>query len=144
MPARMLVKHPRDAFVDDAAITAQWQDLNFTAAPDLDRAIAEYEQFLELIRRAGGDTRALPAAPDAGLDSIYVRDASVVCQRGAISCRMGKPQRAGEPAAQESAYRSLHVPIIGRIQPPGTLEGGDVAWLDERTLAVGRGYRTND
>src|SRR5476651_1436095 len=30
------------------------------------------------------------------------------------------------------------------IQPPGRLEGGDVVWLDERTIVVGRGYRTND
>ena len=30
------------------------------------------------------------------------------------------------------------------IQAPGTLEGGDVAWLDESTLAVGHTYRTNE
>ena len=35
-------------------------------------------------------------------------------------------------------------PIAGRIAPPGLLEGGDVIWLDRRTVAVGRGYRTND
>ena len=34
--------------------------------------------------------------------------------------------------------------MVGTIQPPGRLEGGDVVWLDERTMAVGRGYRTND
>jgi N-dimethylarginine dimethylaminohydrolase len=33
--------------------------------------------------------------------------------------------------------------IAGRIEPPGRLEGGDVLWLDARTLVVGRGYRTN-
>ena len=57
---------------------------------------------------------------------------------------MGKPQRLGEPAAQDAALRALGYPIAGAIQPPGRLEGGDVVWLDERTLAVGRGYRTND
>ena len=36
------------------------------------------------------------------------------------------------------------MPILGRIEAPGTVEGGDTLWLDERTLAVGRGYRTND
>ena len=36
------------------------------------------------------------------------------------------------------------MPIAGAIEPPGRLEGGDVVWLDERTVAVGRGYRTND
>ncbi len=54
-----------------------------------------------------------------------------------------KPQRAGEPAAQEVALRLLGYPVLGAIQPPGKLEGGDVVWLNERTLAVGQGYRTN-
>jgi N-dimethylarginine dimethylaminohydrolase len=36
------------------------------------------------------------------------------------------------------------VAILGAITGEGKLEGGDVLWVDERTLAVGRGYRTND
>jgi len=36
------------------------------------------------------------------------------------------------------------VPIAGRLEAPATAEGGDTVWLDERTLLVGRGYRTND
>ncbi len=86
----------------------------------------------------------LPKADGVGLDSIYVRDASVVCDRGVILCNMGKPQRAPEPGAQEAALRLLGCPILGSIQPPGRLEGGDVVWLDERTIAVGHGYRTNE
>ena len=35
------------------------------------------------------------------------------------------------------------MPILGRIKAPGTLEGGDVVWIDEKTIAVGEGYRTN-
>lgn len=141
---RLLVKHARDAFQGPKAIAAEWQDLNFTAAPDFARAIDEYENFLALLRTSGCEIAMLPKAEGVGLDSIYVRDAAVVYDRGVILCRMGKPQRAGEPAAQETALRALGYNILGTIQPPGRLEGGDVAWLDERTIAVGRGYRTND
>ena len=141
---RLVVKHARDAFQGPEAIAAEWQALNFTAAPDFARAIDQYESFLELLRAPGCEITLLPKAQGVGLDSIYVRDASVVCDRGVILCSMGKPQRAGEPAAQEAALRALGCTIIGSIQPPGRLEGGDVAWLDERTIAVGRGYRTND
>ena len=56
---------------------------------------------------------------------------------------MGKPQRAAEPSAQERYFRSAGVPVVGSIQPPGLLEGGDFVWLDNRTAAVGLGYRTN-
>ena len=61
-----------------------------------------------------------------------------------ILCNMGNRQRTGEPAAKETALRSLGFAVLGTIQPPGRPEGGDVAWLDERTIAVGHGYRTNN
>jgi N-dimethylarginine dimethylaminohydrolase len=35
------------------------------------------------------------------------------------------------------------MPVCGRIESPGRIEGGDVIWLDARTFVVGRGYRTN-
>jgi N-dimethylarginine dimethylaminohydrolase len=142
--SRLLLKHPRDAFRDAASIAQQWRTLNFTAPPDLARAIDEYDRFVESLRRCGAAVDFLPVTDTTGLDSIYVRDASVVCDRGAILCRMGKPAREGEPAAQEAALTALGYPVVGTIAPPGRLEGGDVAWLDRRTIAVGRGYRTND
>jgi N-dimethylarginine dimethylaminohydrolase len=141
---RLLLKHPREAFGSPDAVAAQWQSLHFTAEPGYERALDQYERFIERLRDSGTAIDFLPAAAGTGLDSIYVRDASIIADRGAILCRMGKPARAGEPAAQESFLRTLGLPILGTIEPPGTLEGGDVAWLGPRTLAVGRGYRTND
>jgi len=130
--------------VSDEVIAGQWRDLNFTAAPDFAQAVDQYEAFLELISEAGTRVHQLPAADGVGLDSIYVRDASIVCDRGMILCNMGKPQRSGEPSVQEQALAAIGLPILGRIHGEGRIEGGDVVWLDERTVAVGRGYRTND
>ena len=141
---RLVVKHPRDAFRDQRTIDAEWRALGFTDAPDFSRTLAEYERFLELLGQSGAEILSLPAAEHVGLDSIYVRDASVVSDRGVILCTMGKALRAGEPAAQGAAFAQWHIPIVGRIEPPGQLEGGDVVWLDDRTIVVGRGYRTND
>ncbi len=142
---RVVLKHARDAFVDEATIAAQWRDLRFTAPPDLARAIAEYEAFVALIQSSGAAVHLLPRDPRTTLDSIYVRDASIVCDRGVILAGMGKPQRAHEPGAQETAFAALpSAPVIGEIRHPGRLEGGDVVWLDRRTIVVGRGYRTND
>ncbi len=142
--SRLLLKHPREAFASEEAIARQWRDLHFTAAPDFARAVAQYDYFVTLV--GGGDTDVIyaPETPGVGLDAIYVRDAAVVCDRGVILCRMGKPQRAGEPDAQAAVLRDLGVPIVGAIEAPGRLEGGDVLWLDARTVVVGRGYRTND
>lgn len=141
---RVVLKHARDAFRGADAIAGEWQALNFTDAPEFDRAVAEYRRFAQLLSETGARVEYLPPAAGVGLDSIYVRDASILCDRGAILCRMGKALRAGEPAAQADAFAALGVPVLGAIEPPGRLEGGDVAWLGPRTLAVGRGYRTND
>jgi arginine deiminase len=141
---RVVVKHPREAFGGPAVIEAEWHDLGFTSPPDFARAIEEYDRFLALIGQSGAEILLLPKGEGVGLDSLYARDASIVCDRGVILCAMGKPLRAGEPAAQGVAFREWGIPIAGRIEPPGTLEGGDVVWLDARTIAVGRGYRTND
>ena len=142
--ARLVVKHPKDAFRGQETVDQEWRALGFTEAPDFSRAVAEYERFLGLLDRSGADVLSLPAGEDVGLDSIYTRDASIVCERGVILCSMGKPLRAGEPAAQGAAFARWGIPVVGRIEPPGRLEGGDVVWLDDRTIVVGRGYRTND
>ena len=140
----VLVKHARDAFGDQQTIGEQWQSLNFTAAPDYAAAIDEYDRFLDILRSSGTDVHFLPRDATTTLDSIYARDASMVSPRGIVLSSMGKRARQAEPTAQERAFRSFGpIAIQGRIEPPGLLEGGDVVWLDTRTLVVGRGYRTN-
>ncbi len=142
----VVLKHPRDAFVDEATIAAQWQRLNFVGPPDLARATDEYDRFVSAIRSAGAQVTFLPRDDRTTLDSVYVRDASIVSPRGLILCTMGKAARTGEPAAQRDALATVQpsIPIAGEITAPGTLEGGDVVWLDDTTIVVGRGYRSND
>ncbi|RMD93282.1 MAG: amidinotransferase [Calditrichaeota bacterium] len=140
----LLLKHPREAFLSPAKIQAQWQDLNYLAPPDLDRAIAEYEVFVSLLEQFIPEIHFLPADEQTTLDSIYTHDPVLMTRRGAILCNMGKPQRQPEVQAIENFLLNQGMPILGRISGTGRLEGGDVVWIDEHTLAVGRGYRTND
>jgi N-dimethylarginine dimethylaminohydrolase len=140
------VKHPREAFVSDEVIARQWASHGFTAAPDFAAACREYDAFLDVLAGQGTEVTFLPADAGTTIDSIYARDASLVTPRGLVLCVMGKPARHGEPAAQGRAFTSAARPwtvIAGTIEAPGRIEGGDVVWLDERTVAVGRGYRTN-
>ena len=142
--AAVAVKHARDAFVSDAAIAAQWKPLSFSAPPDFSRALAEYDQFLEIIANTGCEIVWLPQGHELTLDSIYTRDASVIGADGVILASMGKASRANEPAAQGEVMWREGWPIAGSIASPGRLEGGDLVWLDHRTLAVGLGARTNN
>ncbi|MGH6690718.1 MAG: dimethylarginine dimethylaminohydrolase family protein, partial [Gammaproteobacteria bacterium] len=127
-----------------ARIEPEWRALTFTAPPDAGRAIEQYDAFVELVAASGARVEDCRDAAGLTLDAIYVRDASIVTPKGLVLCHMGKPARQGEPAAQGRAYGALGLPVIGAIDAPGLLEGGDVVWFDDRRVAVGRGYRTND
>jgi len=140
----LVLKHAHEAFVRQANVDRQWLSLDYNARPDFEYALEEYAEFVDLLEPWSLTLRCLSEAPGVGLDSIYVRDASAACARGVIVCSMGKRARDGEPAAQAAAFREWGVPIAGAIAPPGRLEGGDVVWLDDRTVLIGRGYRTND
>ena len=56
---------------------------------------------------------------------------------------MGKDQRVSEVEEVKSYFKSLNIPILGQIMRPGKLEGGDVVWINEKTVAIGEGYRSN-
>jgi N-dimethylarginine dimethylaminohydrolase len=140
---RLLLKHPREAWLDQESVGKQWRALGYTEEPDFARACDEYDAFAGILSRFVPRIRSLPADPRTGLDSIYVRDAACRAPQGIVLCRMGKPLRSEEPRAVGDNCAEAGCPVVGEIRRPGTLEGGDVAWLDARTVAVGHGYRTN-
>lgn len=142
--ARVALRTVHDAFGGPDRIAREWRALGFSGPPDFGRAVDEYARFEVLIGASGARIDRLPAGAGLTLDALYVRDASVVTPRGIVLCRMGKPAREAEPAAAGRAFEALGLPVAGAIEAPGQLEGGDVVWFDERTVAVGRGYRTND
>lgn len=137
------LKHPREAMTDQAQIARTWKELNFLSPPDLPKALSEYEAFESLLRISAEEIRYLPAHHEVTMDSLYCRDASLATDFGMIICNMGKAARKAEPNACKASFEAAGIGIFGMIEAPGTLEGGDVAWLDTRTLAVGHTYRTN-
>jgi N-dimethylarginine dimethylaminohydrolase len=141
---RVLLKHPREAFPPEEILDAQWRELGYRRKPDLARASDEHDALVELLTALEVKVELLPEDPSTTMDSLYVRDASIVTEAGVILCRMGKEARTPEPLAQEKALLQAGTPILGRIEGPGQAEGGDFLWLDSETAVVGRGYRTND
>ena len=139
----VFIKRAGEAFVNETQIEREWKRLNFLSKPNLQKAKQEYVEFENLLKQEGATAHFFPQE-NVSIDSIYCRDASIATDMGMILCNMGKPARAMEPEAQRKAYETQGVKILGTIQSPGTLEGGDVAWLDDHTLAIGRTYRTNE
>ena len=141
--SRVLLRPARYAFPPDRVLR-EWQALNFTAPPDLSKATQEYTAFEKLVAASGAQIEHLTDTDGLTLDAIYVRDAAIASPRGMILSRMGKPARHLEPQAQRRMFEVLGVPVAGEITEPGHVEGGDVVWFDAHTVAIGRGYRTND
>ncbi len=137
------LKSIANGFINQEKINDQWQSLNYLNCPIYEKSIAEYADFVRAIEVSGGTVRYFDEDGQTGMDSIYCRDASIATDYGMILCNMGKGQRKGEPEAQEKIFEKDGVKVLGLIESPGTLEGGDVAWIDEKTLAVGHTYRSN-
>jgi len=133
---RVLVRRPLEA---DAAA---WEACGWRAAPDVAAAQTEHEAFSLLLEEAGAEV--VVSEHDAGNpDAIYTYDATLVGVDGAVLLLPGKEGRRREPEATVAVLEGAGVPVVGRVELPATVEGGDTVWLDERTLLVGVGYRTN-
>jgi N-dimethylarginine dimethylaminohydrolase len=123
--------------------TARWREHGWHAAPDHAAAAAEHEVLSGLLEEAGAEvvvSRHDPGNPDA----IYVYDPVLVGREGAVLLRPGKEGRRAEPAALAPMLEGAGVPVAGELDRSAFAEGGDTLWLDETTLLVGIGYRTNE
>jgi dimethylargininase len=132
---RVLVRRP--------GATELWREYDWRAEPDATGIAEEHEAFCGALADAGADVVVAEPA-DANPDGVYVYDPALVANQGAILLRPGKEGRRDEPALMERDLAAIGVPVAGRLEPPALAEGGDTVWLDETTLLVGRGYRTND
>ncbi len=140
---RVLMKHPREAYQNQNSLNDKSPQLNYYSVPNYNKALADYESFTELLTSFGAEVYFLPIDDSTSLDSVYTHDPCVISNGGIILCNMGKEARLSEPDAVKDYFESIDIPILGQIEAPGTLEGGDIVWLNERIAAVGEGYRSN-
>lgn len=102
----------------------------------------QFETFAALLEAEGATVHWFDDVDDGLADSVFTYDPSFTIPAGAVILRPGKSLRLDEADLHRRFYEGL-MPIVGAIEAPGTVEGGDCFWLDESTIAVGRGYRTN-
>ena len=142
--ASVYLKSAKNSFLSEEELSEHWETLQYLSKPNFKKSLEEYAAFQTFFREKNISTCFFPINRKTKIDSIYSRDASIATDFGIIICNMGKQGRIHEPYAQLEAYKMNNVNILGEIKFPGTLEGGDVAWLDQHTLAVGHTYRTNE
>lgn len=140
----ILIKKPEQAFISQENLNKTWEEFKYFGCPDYETVLKEYAVFEKYIKENVENVYYLPQDDRTGLDSIYTHDPLKITKKGAIYFPMGKALRSKEYLATKAYLESIGVPTLGEIKAPGKMEGGDVLWIDEKTVAIGRGYRTND
>ena len=113
---------------------------------------ADHERFVDALRSEDVDV-VMPTElllEDPLLDSVqrspnlvYVRDTAAVTRAGYILAKMKSPVRRNETRIVEAVLRRLAIPKLMKTTVPATTEGGDLIFLDDDTLLLGVGNRTN-
>lgn len=124
-------------------LTANASEWHYGPSFDPGKVAEQHAAFAELVARGGADILWLDENDNGNADAIFTYDASLMTASGAILMNPGKNKRKGEQFYHRDFYQSQNIPVIGEISGEATMEGGDTSWLDEKTLAVGRGFRTN-
>ena len=106
------------------------------------RAAEQHEVFCGILADAGAEVLFASSDVAGDPDAVYVCDPAITSDRGAMVLRPGKAGASSPRRSQD--LTAVGVPIAFEMAEPATAEGGDTMWLDERTLLVGRSYRTND
>jgi dimethylargininase len=132
--ATALVRRPGPRLADGLVTHIERQHV------DVDRARRQWTAYVEALHGAGWKTVEVPPADDCP-DAVFIEDAVVVYDDLAVVTNPGAVVRRPETAAAEAAVATLGYPIA-RIEPPGTLDGGDVLRVGD-TVYVGVGGRTS-
>ena len=122
---------------------SRWREYGWRAEPDAARLLTEHEGFCDALAQAGAEVVVGEPTQSGNVDAIYVFDPALTSNAGAILLRPGKESRRDEVAAIRGDLEANGIPISVELTAPAVAEGGDTLWLDDTTLVVGLGYRTN-
>ena len=124
-------------------------------APDYKRALEQHEAYCAALERCGLTLIRSDADPTYP-DSCFVEDTAVIIQEFPFQCahlpsptrvvltRPGAASRTGEVESMRAALEhSAPEFAIQNIQPPGTLDGGDICEAGEHYF-IGLSARTNE
>jgi N-dimethylarginine dimethylaminohydrolase len=135
---KVAVKKPGLSIIDaDPNLWHYGEDFNPKKIPNI------HKEFVKKLEESGVEVYWMPENDKGIADAIFTYDASLMTPTGAVLMSPGKALRKGEQSLHSDFYKSLGIKIIGAVEGDGRAEAGDTLWLDEKTLLIGRGFRTN-
>lgn len=107
---------------------------------DVAAAARQHADYENALRSLGCDVRQLAGLPEHP-DSVFIEDTAIVLDECAVVTRPGAESRRGEVPDVAEALRPMR--RLFHIEPPGTLDGGDVLRVGKRVY-VGASSRSNE
>jgi N-dimethylarginine dimethylaminohydrolase len=123
-------------------LNADLHKWHYSDLHDPDKIQESYSQFAQTLQDEGCELIYMQGDDKGIADAIFTYDASLMTPHGAILMSPGKPLRQGEQELHRTFYNAQNIPILAAVTH-ARAEAGDTLWLDENTLIVGKGFRTN-
>jgi len=134
MFSKAIVRAPSENFADGLTSV----DLG---VPVFETALVQHRAYCEALERCGLSLIELEA--DAKYpDSTFVEDTAILTDRCAVIMQPGAPSRSGEILNMAETLAKYY-DTLDAVQPPGTIDGGDVCQVDNHFL-IGISDRTNE
>jgi dimethylargininase len=106
---------------------------------DLAEARRQHDRYVQTLASLGCSAVRLPAG-EGMPDSLFVEDIAIVFDELAMITRPGAASRRGETPAVAAALGPYR--LLRKIEPPATIDGGDVLVAGKRVF-IGVSARTN-
>jgi dimethylargininase len=115
---------------------------NLVERADPQRAMEQHRTLKQCLAEFGAEVIDVPELADHP-NSVFTRDTALCTPDGYIRLRLGLETRQGEEEWMSEILSSLGEALVGEIEAPATVEGGDVI-LAGSVAFIGRSIRTNE
>ncbi|QHS16730.1 dimethylarginine dimethylaminohydrolase family protein [Halopenitus persicus] len=116
---------------------------NWDGLPRQERAAKEHRALVETLEDRGVEVHHLTEAFDHLAESLFVRDVGFAIGGGIVVGKMVEETRHGEERRLSERVIELGTPIYHSVHGDGGFEAGNMVWIDEGTVAIGRSRTTN-
>ena len=117
--------------------------VNMLAPLDLTRAQTQHDAIAAAFEADGVHIHRVEPSCNVSPNLMFCADLMFSTLDGVILARPASSVRAGEERWIARRLADLGVPILATLTGQASFEGADAMWLDDKTVVIGRGHRTN-
>lgn len=111
--------------------------------PRQEKVADEHRNLIEVLLEQDVSVHELGQAGPGLAESLFVRDVGFAFEGGIVVGKMVEETRKGEERWLTERVVELGMPVYHTVHGPGGFEAGNMIWIDDETVAIGRSQTTN-